>query len=46
MTSLNLYYSLKFVFYENNYSLTISFNITAWDACNELFEEINHLLWN
>ena len=19
---------------------------TAWDACNELFEEINHLLWN
>lgn len=32
---------------EENDNYLLSFcTETAWDACNELFEEINHLLWD
>lgn len=32
---------------KENDRLLLSFETeTAWDACNELFEEINHLLWD
>ena len=30
----------------NDYYLLSFETETAWDACNELFEEINHLLWD
>lgn len=34
-------------FEEDDDHILLSFETeTAWDACNELFEEINHLLWD
>ena len=34
-------------FEEDDDHVLLSFDTeSAWDACNELFEEINHLLWD